>query len=210
MVRDDAIERIAIDAAIAYNPGRWQVEGTLSADNKGFDLVSRGFAPGQPGTPIDLRYIEVKGRAHVGLVSLSQNEYNTAYHLASRDYWLYTPSSTAPPRPRSTPCATRCICLGADAAGDPVSGQRRGGDRPGQPAGRAAQPGGSCLPGRLAGRLADLGPYNILLVEGLSDKVYLELAAQKHLEATGVDLLAAPNGPGTYRGRPRGRRALRP
>jgi hypothetical protein len=37
-------------------------------------------------------------------------------------------------------------------------------------------------------RLADLGPYNIL-VEGLSDKVYLELASQKHLEATGVDLL---------------------
>lgn len=42
-------------------------------------------------------------------------------------------------------------------------------------------------------RLADLSPYNIL-VEGLSDKVYLELAAQKRLEATGVDLLAAPNG----------------
>jgi hypothetical protein len=37
-------------------------------------------------------------------------------------------------------------------------------------------------------RLADLGQYNIL-VEGLSDKVYLELAAQKHLEASGVDLL---------------------
>lgn len=37
-------------------------------------------------------------------------------------------------------------------------------------------------------RLSDVGEYNIL-VEGLSDKVYLELAAQKHREATGVDLL---------------------
>ncbi len=37
-------------------------------------------------------------------------------------------------------------------------------------------------------RLSDVGEYNIL-VEGLSDKVYLELAAQKLREATGVDLL---------------------
>ena len=37
-------------------------------------------------------------------------------------------------------------------------------------------------------RLSDLGEYNIL-VEGLSDKVYLELAAQLHRDATGVDLL---------------------
>jgi hypothetical protein len=37
-------------------------------------------------------------------------------------------------------------------------------------------------------RLADLGQYNIL-VEGLTDKLYLELAAERYREAHGVDLL---------------------
>ncbi len=37
-------------------------------------------------------------------------------------------------------------------------------------------------------RLADLGQYNIL-VEGLTDKLYLELAAERYQEAHGVDLL---------------------
>ena len=89
MVRDDAIDRIAMDAAIAYETARgWQVE-ELSADNKGFDLLSSKFGAGNADTPIDLRYIEVKGRANVGLVLLSQHEYNTAYRL-KQDYWLYT------------------------------------------------------------------------------------------------------------------------
>jgi len=37
-------------------------------------------------------------------------------------------------------------------------------------------------------RLKDIGPFNIL-VEGLSDKVYLELAAEKARERDGIDLL---------------------
>jgi len=36
--------------------------------------------------------------------------------------------------------------------------------------------------------LPDLGQYNIL-VEGLTDKMYLELAAERYREANGVDLL---------------------
>lgn len=192
MVRDDAIERIAMEAVIAYEAARgWQVED-VSADNKGFDLISRRFAPGQPETPIDLRYIEVKGRAHVGLVSLSQHEYNTAYRL-KRDYWLYTvfncattPEVYTVRNPVHLPWEPMQQVIQYRVSAEAVMDE-------------ASRQGGPLSPVEIAfqaawqSRLADLGPYNIL-VEGLSDKVYLELAAQKHLEATGVDLLAAPNG----------------
>jgi hypothetical protein len=36
---------------------------------------------------MEVRFIEVNGRAGVGVVALSENEYRTAQHL--RDYWLY-------------------------------------------------------------------------------------------------------------------------
>jgi hypothetical protein len=187
MVRDDAIERIAMDAAIAYETARgWQVED-VSADNKGFDLLSRKFGAGNADTPIDLRYIEVKGRAHVGLVSLSQHEYNTAYRL-KQDYWLYTVFNCAttpevytvrnpvhlPWEPMQQVIQYR---VSAEAVMDEAS--RQGGP---------LSPVEAAFQAAWQSRLADLGPYNIL-VEGLSDKVYLELAAQKHLEATGADLL---------------------
>jgi hypothetical protein len=35
-----------------------------------------------------VRFIEVKGRSHVGEVALTSNEYRTAQRLAN-DYWLY-------------------------------------------------------------------------------------------------------------------------
>ena len=35
-----------------------------------------------------MRFIEVKGRAGVGVVALSENEYRTAERL-KEDYWLY-------------------------------------------------------------------------------------------------------------------------
>ncbi len=187
MVRDETIERIAMDAAIAFETARgWQVED-VSADNKGFDLLSRRFAPGQPGTPIDLRYIEVKGRAHVGLVSFSQHEYNTAYRL-KQDYWLYTVFNCATTPEVHTVCNPVRLPwepmqqviqyrVSAEAVMDEASRQ----SGPLDPVAAAFQ-------AAWQSRLADLGQYNIL-VEGLSDKVYLELAAHKHLEATGVDLL---------------------
>jgi hypothetical protein len=37
---------------------------------------------------VDVRFIEVKGRAGVGEVPLSNNEFNTAVRL-KKDYWLY-------------------------------------------------------------------------------------------------------------------------
>ncbi|MCA9983643.1 MAG: DUF3883 domain-containing protein, partial [Anaerolineales bacterium] len=83
MVRDEAIERQAVDEAIRYETGRgWEVR-SVEKENKGFDLISHN-----PQNPTEVRYIEVKGRAHVGLVSLSSHEYRTAYRLQA-DYWLY-------------------------------------------------------------------------------------------------------------------------
>jgi len=37
---------------------------------------------------VEVRFIELKGRAGVGMVALGRNEYDTAYRLG-RDYWLY-------------------------------------------------------------------------------------------------------------------------
>ena len=41
-----------------------------------------------PQTAIEVRFIEVKGRALVGEIALTTNEYKTAERLKN-DYWLY-------------------------------------------------------------------------------------------------------------------------
>ena len=83
LVRDDDIERIAVDAVIAFEEARgWQVE-SVEKQNRGFDLISR-----HPQTD-EHRYIEVKGRADVGEVALSNHEFKTAAKLQDA-YWLYT------------------------------------------------------------------------------------------------------------------------
>ena len=88
MVRDEEIERIAVQAAIAHEETRgWQVV-SVEKDNRGFDLISRRPHPEDPETSIEVRFIEVKGRAAVGEIALTTNEYKTAERL-KRDYWLY-------------------------------------------------------------------------------------------------------------------------
>jgi len=85
-VRDEEIERIAVQEAIRYETERgWQAE-SVEKENRGFDLISRRVSP--DGTVVELRFIEVKGRAGVGEVALSLNEYKTAGRLRG-DYWLY-------------------------------------------------------------------------------------------------------------------------
>ncbi|MFB2923552.1 MULTISPECIES: DUF3883 domain-containing protein [Aerosakkonema] len=46
------------------------------------------FLAEDPHTAIAVRFIEVKGRAGVGQVALTTNEYKTAARL-KQDYWLY-------------------------------------------------------------------------------------------------------------------------
>ncbi|CAN5882732.1 helicase-related protein [soil metagenome] len=88
MVRDEEIERIAVEAAIAYEESRgWQVV-SVEAENRGFDLISRKPHPEDPQTAIEVRFIEVKGRAMVGEIALTTNEYKTAERL-KKDFWLY-------------------------------------------------------------------------------------------------------------------------
>ena len=88
MVRDDEIERRAVEAVIAYENARGWVVESVEKDNRGFDLISRRPHPEDPATAIEVRFIEVKGRAAVGEIALTSNEYKTAERL-KKDYWLY-------------------------------------------------------------------------------------------------------------------------
>ncbi|TVL98631.1 MAG: helicase [Candidatus Brocadia sp. WS118] len=88
MVSNPEIEKIAIEAVIEHEEARgWKVQ-SVEAENRGFDLISRKPHPEDPNTAIEVRFIEVKGRAQVGEVALTTNEYNTAKRL-KEDYWLY-------------------------------------------------------------------------------------------------------------------------
>jgi superfamily II DNA or RNA helicase len=89
MVRDEEIERIAVEAVSAYEEARgWRIE-SVEKDNRGFDLISRRPHPEDPQTAIEVRFIEVKGRAAIGEIAFTANEYKTAERL-KKDYWLYT------------------------------------------------------------------------------------------------------------------------
>ena len=88
MVRDEEIERIAVEVATRHEESRgWQVE-SVESENRGFDLISRRTHPEDPRTFVEVRFIEVKGRAGVGEIALTANEYKTAGRLKG-DYWLY-------------------------------------------------------------------------------------------------------------------------
>jgi superfamily II DNA or RNA helicase len=81
MRRSDPVENAAMAYAGVYEEGRgWTVED-VSAKSPGYDLLSRNPAG-------EVRYIEVKGRAGVGAVELSENEWLKAEQLGGA-YWLY-------------------------------------------------------------------------------------------------------------------------
>ena len=65
----------------------WKVE-SVEDENRGFDLISRKPHPEDPQTAIEVRFIEVKGRSHIGEIALTTNEYKTAERL-KKDFWLY-------------------------------------------------------------------------------------------------------------------------
>ena len=88
MVRDDEIERIAVRAAREHEEARGWVVENVEAENRGFDLISRRPHPEDPKTFVEVRFIEVKGRAGVGEIALTRNEYQTAERLKA-DFWLY-------------------------------------------------------------------------------------------------------------------------
>ncbi len=78
MVRDEEIERIAVEAVIAYEAARgWQVE-SVESENRGFDLISRRPHPEDPQTAIEVRFIEVKEIYHGIPVSRGTTEEHRA------------------------------------------------------------------------------------------------------------------------------------
>ncbi len=88
MVRDDEVERIAVEAVRRYEEARGCAVESVEDQNRGFDLISRKPHPEDPKTAMEVRFIEVKGRTGVGGVALTRNEYKTAERLTN-DYWLY-------------------------------------------------------------------------------------------------------------------------
>jgi superfamily II DNA or RNA helicase len=94
MVEDEGIEKIAVQAVKAYEEARgWTVQ-SVEQENRGFDLISRKPHPEDPQTFVEVRFIEVKGRAGVGDIALTTHEYRTAERL-KKDYWLYAVFSCA-------------------------------------------------------------------------------------------------------------------
>ena len=83
-----AIERIAVEAAIAFEEARGCKVESVESDTRGFDLISRRKVSDNSRERIETRFIEVKGRAAVGEIALTANEYKTAQRLGD-DYWLY-------------------------------------------------------------------------------------------------------------------------
>jgi len=88
MVRNDEIERLAVEAVTRHEEARGRQVESVERENRGFDLISRRPHPEDPQTAIEVRFIEVKGRAGVNDVALTTNEYKTAERL-KHDYWLY-------------------------------------------------------------------------------------------------------------------------
>jgi hypothetical protein len=82
LVKDDEIERIAVNAVIAYEAAQGRQVESVEAENRGFDVISRRPHPEDPQTAIEVRFIEVKGRAGIGEVALTSNEFRTASALS--------------------------------------------------------------------------------------------------------------------------------
>jgi superfamily II DNA or RNA helicase len=88
MVRDDEVERAAVDFVRKHEVELGWVVESVESENRGFDLISRRFDPGDPMSCVEIKFIEVKGRSVVGEIALTTYEYKTAERLKS-DYWLY-------------------------------------------------------------------------------------------------------------------------
>lgn len=88
MVGDADVEKVAVRVATEHEEDRGCVVESVEAQNRGFDLISRRPHPEDPKTATEVRFIEVKGRAGVGEVAVTTNEYRAAERLKG-DYWLY-------------------------------------------------------------------------------------------------------------------------
>ncbi len=82
MAEDPDIERVGMEVTMAYEREQGRIPEDVAAENLGFDVRSTDPATGRK------RYIEVKGRARVGPVTLTQNEWFKASRFGS-EFYLY-------------------------------------------------------------------------------------------------------------------------
>ncbi len=84
---DEEIERIGMETVMSFERSQGRKPEDVSKDNLGFDIRSRDSAR-------VARYIEVKARAEIGPVALTQNEWFKAKRFGE-DYWLYAVMNAA-------------------------------------------------------------------------------------------------------------------
>jgi superfamily II DNA or RNA helicase len=118
--RDDAIEAIAMQHAIAHEEAQGATVKDVSkphlalaaglGDYPGFDLFSKRLAGEE-------RAIEVKGRAEIGEIELTENEWARACNERGR-YWLYVVFNCGTPTPQ--------LCRVSDPFGALVARARGG------------------------------------------------------------------------------------
>lgn len=82
MHRDEEVERKGMEIAMRYERNEQRDPEDVSKENLGFDIRSKDSRG-------NVRYVEVKGRAGMGPVALTQNEWFKAQRLGA-DYYLYT------------------------------------------------------------------------------------------------------------------------
>ncbi len=81
MVSDEMIERIGMEVAINYEEENKRTAEDVSSENLGFDIRSVDINK-------NIRYIEVKARAGMDAIALTQNEWFKARRFKN-DYYLY-------------------------------------------------------------------------------------------------------------------------
>ncbi len=110
--RDEEIEKVAVRLAAEYEREQGWTPRDVSTpplaraagltDNPGFDILSNRPAFGAASAKSSVyeeRAIEVKGRAGVGDIELTENEWSRACNLRDR-YWLYVVYDCGTPNPR--------------------------------------------------------------------------------------------------------------
>jgi len=109
---DAEIEKVAVMIATEYERSQGWTPRDVSTpslartaglnDNPGYDILSNRPAFGATSaksTVVEERAIEVKGRAAIGDIELTENEWSRACNLRDR-YWLYVVYNSGTPNPR--------------------------------------------------------------------------------------------------------------
>ncbi|MCP2014388.1 superfamily II DNA or RNA helicase [Deinococcus sp. HSC-46F16] len=96
-----AVELAGMRVAEEYERTQGRTPADVSAENVGYDIRSVGKVPAASDLPQETRYIEVKGRAGVGPVVLTPNEWITAGRLKD-GYFLYVVTNALSANPTLT------------------------------------------------------------------------------------------------------------